>query len=426
LCSKYIMNTTTDAKDICKSCGKLKSEHSAAAIIGRSRHSPNMKLTVTPTQKTSVAEPTPSIEVDRTLSGGTKPKATGLGVAALRANLAFKPAMLMGGPPPKLNRGTSNEASTKPVEEASFPAGDQPDAAALDHITARRAKAAKRRPPTCKPEAPKAEEKPKREAEEQAKIKAEEAKARQEQEERLKREAEAKARQEQEERLKREAEAKARQEQDERLKHEVEEKARQEQEERLKHEAEENAKVRQEEVKREAEAKARQEQEERLKREKARQEQEERLKHEAEENAKVRQEEVKREAEAKARQEQEERLKREKASQKEEENRLKREAEEEEAKSKAEAAEAKSKAATEEARRQVRTKDAMRRDRSQLPSSFVPFSIKFKKNCCRVGKSSAAVEKKRCWLCVTAIVSFGNCPLLNTLCVHASRRIPIL
>ncbi len=37
--------------------------------------------------------------------------------------------------------------------------------------------------------------------------------------------------------------------------------------------------------------------------------------------------------------------------------------------------EAKSKAA-EEARRQVRSNDAMRRDRSQLPSSFVPFGIK--------------------------------------------------
>ncbi len=355
MCPKYIMNTTTDAKDICKSCGKLKSEHSAAAITGRSRHSPNMKLTVTPTQNTSVAEPTPSIAVDRTLSGGTKPEATGLGVAALRANLAFKPAMLMGGPPPKLNRGTSNEASTTPVEEASFPAGDQPDAAALDHTTARRAKVAKRRPPTRKPEAPKAEEKPKREAEEEAKIKAEEAKARQEQEERLKREAEEKARQEQEERLKREAEEKARQEQEERLKHEAEEKARQEQEERLKREAEENAKVRQEEVKREEEAKARQEQEERLKREKARQEEEEiRLKREAEE------EEAKSKTAAA------------------------------EAKSKAEAAEAKSKAATEEARRQIRSKDAMRRDRSQLPSSFVPFSIKVRtvscwhiKYCCK-------------------------------------------
>ena len=40
--------------------------------------------------------------------------------------------------------------------------------------------------------------------------------------------------------------------------------------------------------------------------------------------------------------------------------------------------EAKSKAA-EEARRQVRSKDSMRRDRSQLPSSFVPFASSSKK-----------------------------------------------
>jgi hypothetical protein len=57
-------------------------------------------------------------------SGGAKPKAAGSGIAALQANLAFNPAMMMGGPPPKLKRSNSTDASAEPAATADAAAGE--------------------------------------------------------------------------------------------------------------------------------------------------------------------------------------------------------------------------------------------------------------------------------------------------------------